>query len=469
MASRNTSSNARQNVQRSNRDSARWIAGLLLLCVGIFAAAAVFFSFFSWAEDQSVLQKTAEDRELLGAEIENPCGPLGARLGRLLVDGSFGVFGILIPVMLILIGIRIIRQQPIRFNQSILSLFFIMILGSLTLGYLFDARWSLCSSTGWGGAFGNLLASRHPIDEGGAIGLLPGAIGSLGTLILLVGGWILTGVFINRNFINKVNRAGNVLVDQSERIVDTVRSKVVHARPEESDESFDVKEGEDVERSGDIPAAQPQTARRPEVSAAEAPRTSGEQRAQTGYSERRNNLASGLESGTERSTAERSAENMPEREIHRTVRPEGEDPVARRGEDRSVVPPLRNESRRPDTEESPFVELTPDGRPIEPSVADAHAEDTTDEEFTEVDLSHSQGRVVMGRGGLVELERPQPRRTQPEGAATPGKTTEDSDEPFIEITVGDDRPDTPAPDAGTPQKENNPSPEPAYRVGHRPP
>ena len=74
MASRNTSTNARQNVQRSNRDSARWIAGLLVLCLGLFAAAAVFFSFFSWDADQSVLQKTAEDRELLGAEIENPCG-----------------------------------------------------------------------------------------------------------------------------------------------------------------------------------------------------------------------------------------------------------------------------------------------------------------------------------------------------------------------------------------------------------
>ena len=52
--------------------------------------------------------------------IENPCGPLGARLGRLLVDHSFGVFGILIPVMLILNGLRIIRQQPLRLNQSIL-------------------------------------------------------------------------------------------------------------------------------------------------------------------------------------------------------------------------------------------------------------------------------------------------------------------------------------------------------------
>lgn len=58
MASRNTttSPNARQRVQRSNTDSIRWIVGLLLLCVGVFAAVALFSSFFCWEADQSILQ-----------------------------------------------------------------------------------------------------------------------------------------------------------------------------------------------------------------------------------------------------------------------------------------------------------------------------------------------------------------------------------------------------------------------------
>lgn len=203
-------------MQRSNRDSARWIAGLLLLFVGLFSAAAVFFSFFSWAPDQSVLQKSVEDRELIGAEIENLCGVAGARLGMLLVDRSFGLFGILIPVMLVLIGIRIIRQRPLLVNHSILSLFFIMILGSLTLGFAFSDRWSICCSTGWGGAFGIEVST-----------LLRTHIGAVGTLILLLGGWILTGVFINRNFINKVNEVGNVMADKGEKIVEIVKHKVV--------------------------------------------------------------------------------------------------------------------------------------------------------------------------------------------------------------------------------------------------
>ena len=422
MPSRNTSSNARQTVQRSNRDSARWIAGLLVLCVGLFAAAAVFFSFFSWAEDQSVLQKSVEDRELLGAEIENPCGPLGARLGRMLVDHSFGIFGILIPVMLILIGVRIIRQRPLRLNQSILSLFLIMILGSLTFGYLFDARWSLCSSSGWGGAFGNLMASRHALGETAAIGLLPGAIGSLGTLILLVGGWILTGVFINRNFINKVNEAGNVLMDQSEKIVDTVRSKVIHGRSE-------------ADTPPDGPLAAQTAPPDPAVRGGNAP-------------------ASALASSS-------AASPSPERESDEAVRKTAAEgsagangrafettaaaASASAGAERTGLSG-RPEVRRPALEEDPFVELTPDGMPVGPSAvetaetAEARETGTVGVEapatagegaFIEVDLSRPEGRVVMGRGGLIELERPQLRDRTPQPAAG------DPNDPFIEITVGE--------------------------------
>ena len=197
MASKNTSSspNGRQKVQRSNSDSARWVAGLLLLFIGVFAASAVLFSFFTWAADQSGLLLSPEERATLGVEPGNLCGWAGARLGRLLVDNSFGVSGILIPVMVVLVGVRVIRQRPLLFNHSILSLFLILILGSLTLGFAFSDKWSLCSSTGWGGAFGIETAA-----------LLRTHIGVLGTLILLLGCWILTGVFINRNFINTGNR-----------------------------------------------------------------------------------------------------------------------------------------------------------------------------------------------------------------------------------------------------------------------
>ena len=390
MASKNTtnttaSKNGRQRIERSNSDSARWIAGLLLLFVGVFAASSVLFSFFSWAADQSGLQLSPEERLTLGVEPENLCGWAGAKLGRLLVDNSFGVFGILIPTMIILVGVRIIRQRPLLFNHSILSLFLIMILGSLTLGFAFGDKWSLCSSTGWGGAFG--------IETGA---LLHTHIGVFGTLILLVGCWILTGVFINRNFINKVNRAGNVMVDKSGRIVEIVKHKVVpgHLHAEEADGA---------------------------VSAAATPAAPD---------------AAGA-AGTERAA---------EPETPRAVRvPEPETPRAARTPDPEIVRPAREPEAAATQivrgeEDDPFVEISSDGTPVGSEPArEAESAVRTDEdgEFIEVDLSRPEGRLVLGPGGLVELERPSTPSAAP-SAGTPVRNMPVSDGPFTELTVGGD-------------------------------
>ncbi|MDO4758405.1 MAG: DNA translocase FtsK [Rikenellaceae bacterium] len=214
MAQHKRSVNSRQQVQRTDRDSARWIAGLLIAFIGFFAAASVFFSLFAWEADQSGLQLTSEERETLGVTPENMCGWLGARVGMLLVDHSFGVFGILLPIIILLMGVRIIRQKPLLINHFALSLLLVMLLGSLTLGFAFGSKWSFCASTGWGGAFGIEVAE-----------MLDKSIGGFGMVILLLGGWILTGVFINRNFITKVNNATNVLVDKGGQVVNLLRHR----------------------------------------------------------------------------------------------------------------------------------------------------------------------------------------------------------------------------------------------------
>ena len=280
--------------------------------------------------------------------------------------------------MIVLVGVRIVRQRPLLFNHSILSLFLIMILGSLTLGFAFADRWSLCCSTGWGGAFG--IASSA---------LLRTHIGAFGTLILLVGGWILTGVFINRNFINKVNEAGNVVVDKSGKVVEILKHKVVlHGRAAGEDGA-----AEDV----------------PEPAPKPGPKAAAPQPAPS-------------------KAAEPAAQKPAPIRVERPS-----EPVAAR---KSV----------PEEDENPFLELTPDGKPVAGETA---AEQTPppaeDGEFIEVDLSRPEGRVVIGRSGLVELERPAvrdavPAEPAPEEVPERELAQSDSDAPFTEITVLDDAP-----------------------------
>ncbi|MFZ6729005.1 DNA translocase FtsK 4TM domain-containing protein [Alistipes dispar] len=424
MASKNSTNNTspasgrRPTAERTNGDSIRWIGGLLLLFAGLFAVASVLFSFVSWDVDQSILQKPAEERELLGNEVENLCGETGARLGRLLVDDSFGVFGILIPVMVALVGLRIIRQRPLLVNHSLLSLFLILILGSLTLGFAFGDNWSICCSTGWGGAFGIEVAA-----------VLHARIGVFGTLILLLGGWILTGVFINRNFINKVNRAGNAMVDRSGRIVETVRRRVAGRMP------LDEPLGGEEFRGTEPAAAEPSEPSGAHSSGAEkAVRERGASALRENVSpdageeeiaeaERRAWSAAGAARTTPQSHSGGTAAEHRPSEPFAVERAAAEPEAVRRTAGPEGASEVRI-SRPAGEEESPFVELTPDGEPLVPEKAASAVPPAAEEEFTEVDLSRPDGRLVMGRGGLVELERPAVRR----------ETV--SDGPFTEITVG---------------------------------
>ncbi len=248
MSTHKSSKNGRQQPQRSNRDSARWVGGLLVIFIGLFGAAAVLFSLWNWEADQSGLQLTPTERETLGVTPQNLCGWAGARLGMWLVDHSFGLFGLLLPLIVLTLGVRIIRQKPLPVNHVALSLLLVMLLGSLTLGFAFGAKWSLCASTGWGGAFGIAMAK-----------LLTTHIGAFGTIILLIVGWILTGVFINRNFIDTVNRAGQVAVDKSGQLVDKMLHS--HAKEELADDDADtVAIHEEADTSDEDPFVEPDVA-----------------------------------------------------------------------------------------------------------------------------------------------------------------------------------------------------------------
>ena len=224
------SKSAKASATRSDGESARWIFGLLLLFAGIFLVASVVFYYFDWRGDYSALHGIGSENPNFDDSIDNPCGRLGAWTAEMLVGRSFGLFGIVVPIIVTMMGARILRRRPVLFHHSVLSSLLVLILGSLTLGVAFDDGWGMFNS-GWGGACG--------IEMGR---LLSGSIGMVGCFIVLLGGWILTGVFINRNFINTVNRAGNVLVDKSGKLVGTVAQKVpslqslVVSRPREEED-----------------------------------------------------------------------------------------------------------------------------------------------------------------------------------------------------------------------------------------
>ncbi len=201
--------------ERSNGESLRWALGLLLFFVGLFAMASTLFYLRDWEADSSVLHSSAVQLAdpRYDDTIQNPCGYAGAWLADQLMGRSFGLFGVMIPVMVMLLGIRIIRRRPLWLNHSFLSSLLVLILGSLTLGHFFVEKWGLFGS-GLGGAYGIALSEMLRVP-----------LGKAGMVLLLLVGWILVGVFINRNFINTVNSAGKMVVNGSEKLVEKLHHR----------------------------------------------------------------------------------------------------------------------------------------------------------------------------------------------------------------------------------------------------
>ena len=223
----------------SSNDNFVWILGFVMLALGLFATVSVLSHFFNWTSDVSAL---LNDEATTGVVIpyENICSGAGARVAYWVVDCSFGVFGIIIPIVLTVLGWRIFRKNRLNINHFALSGALLLVMGSVTMGVL-DVNTTF--SHDLGGRLGIMCAS----DLSDAIGL--------GIILVLIVGWILTGVFINRNFIGTVNSASDKMVDKSEKIFAGVKG-IVASRRNAADEDSTEEDDQSQEQPKEI-AAQP--------------------------------------------------------------------------------------------------------------------------------------------------------------------------------------------------------------------
>ncbi len=231
-------------------DNMSWLSGFLMLIVGIFSLVSVVSHFLHWSSDLSALRNNPE---LTGTnvEFENICSSIGATVAYWMVDCSFGVFGIIIPIVITILGWRIFRKKSLHLNHFALSAALLLIVGALTMGLV-----------------ANIWATRF--DIGGELGQacakdLSDALGTFGTVLVLIAGWILTGVFINHNFRRIVDSIGDGVEKQGDRVKRAVESAIVN-RKENADE-----EPSEDESMADVPAepepvVMPPVAQRPVLS-----------------------------------------------------------------------------------------------------------------------------------------------------------------------------------------------------------
>ena len=250
----------KQELKAIRRDNIRWMTGFIFLAVGIFLICSLVSYLFYWRDDMSVM--TQGENPLYKQIYNNVCGSTGARLGQMLVGDGFGVFALIIPLYCILLGWRLFRSKHLRLIYITVIACAILILGSMTLAYIFGTRWDLYES-GIGGSYGLALN-----------GYLDGYVGRIGTLLVIIACWVLTGLFINRNFLRSVDNAGEHVAEGVSGAASWIWTKLRHKRQDADDEVADdelMDEMDDEEATTPITPPSPQPVVEPVVKPAPQP------------------------------------------------------------------------------------------------------------------------------------------------------------------------------------------------------
>jgi len=221
-----------------DRTTQRWILGFSALFVSLYIFLSVFSYFFNWKADQAISMLPFADSAWM--EVANRGGRLGVKIGNWLVADAFGVFGLLIPIVLMVLSLRILRFKPVMFNKLVSICLMAMILGSVTLGYI--------GLFGDGpGTFGTGLGGAHGIYIADWIN----SYLSYGTALLLIVLIVFLAVYINRSTIALLNKVGQGVADKTVTVGKNVTEYIHHQREarllvDEEEEDEVVEEEEEI-------------------------------------------------------------------------------------------------------------------------------------------------------------------------------------------------------------------------------
>ena len=158
--------NSEKNPEHS--DNIKFVWGFIIACFSLCVLLALISHFFTGAEDQRLLSHP-------DLPATNWLGKFGFWIAYWLIENTFGIASILIPVLLVATGIRIMGTVKVRLHKWFLNCMILMIWISAFMAFLqlhFEPMQN--GFINWGGMIG--------FNE---ISLLTEKVGSIGSIITL--------------------------------------------------------------------------------------------------------------------------------------------------------------------------------------------------------------------------------------------------------------------------------------------
>ncbi|MGN0234593.1 MAG: DNA translocase FtsK 4TM domain-containing protein [Bacteroidaceae bacterium] len=198
--------------KKANR---KFILGFLLLIFAFCMLVATISYLFTGKADQCLMN----DPYL---PAQNLLGKMGWRVSRWLMDDTFGVSGIMIPVFLLATGIRITGILKVRLHKWFINCMFIMIWSSAFLACLSQYVTALKDSfLSWGGNIG-----LHEYEIASA------EIGDLGCMVVLICAAILYLFYLSeeaitatRNLVTHTSKDDKIIEDNGNDEYETENSE----------------------------------------------------------------------------------------------------------------------------------------------------------------------------------------------------------------------------------------------------
>ena len=197
-------------------DNLKFVWGFILACFSLCVLLALISHFFTGAEDQKLLSHP----EL---PATNWLGKFGFWIAYWLIENTFGITSVLIPVLLVATGIRIMGTVKIRLHKWFLNCMILMIWGSAFMAFL-KLQFEMMQKgyINWGGMIGD-----------NEISLLIEKVGSLGAIITL-GVTALLYIFY-----------------LSDEVITTIRNIVNRNAKKNLSETDELEEGDEEENTED--------------------------------------------------------------------------------------------------------------------------------------------------------------------------------------------------------------------------
>ena len=212
-------------------------SGIILSVITLMLVVAFISFFFTGGHDYSIVVQP-DARQAMRNEIQNALGLPGAVIARWLVDGTFGIASLAALVALALYSIRLIMYFPLRRLRLLFIVLFILVWGSITLGFV-QQQIGVGSFFRWGGAFGQIVAAWGT-----------SYIQWIGMSLILIATLIIFCIVVDKHFVEHCQQFGHWIAGLFKK--------------KETTETFEDEEASTIDLEPLIPTLDPEYTEEPE-------------------------------------------------------------------------------------------------------------------------------------------------------------------------------------------------------------